>query len=162
HAAAWTWHDRPRIPEPGSLSQATFRAGYGPELTEESDLADGDRPRSDRTIPQGRGKRDGKWQVESGLTDRNTAGDVRVGVLGPARLPSLVTWPTSTTAIPPSFASCMYRNADSRTCPTLPAGPSSSSTTAVWIESTITTVGRSRRAASRTAATSLSGNTLTA
>ena len=48
-------------------------------------------------------------------------------VFGPARLPSFVTWPTRTTAIPSPFASSISRRADSRTWPTLPAGPSSSS-----------------------------------
>ena len=48
-------------------------------------------------------------------------------VRGPAIEPSLVTWPTSTTAIPSPFASSIRRNADSRTWPTLPAGPSRSS-----------------------------------
>ena len=49
-----------------------------------------------------------------------------------------MTWPTRTTAIPSPFASSIRRSADSRTWPTLPAAPSSSSTVAVWIESTMT------------------------
>ena len=47
---------------------------------------------------------------------------------------------------PSDFASSVRRSADSRTWPTLPAGPSSSSTVAVWIESTMRSVGPARPA----------------
>ena len=60
-----------------------------------------------------------------------------------------MTWPTRTTAIPSPFASSISRSARSRTWPTLPAGPSSSSTVAVWIESTTSSAGRSARARPR-------------
>jgi len=43
--------------------------------------------------------------------------------LGPASIPSLVTWPTTMTAMPSPLASSMSRSADSRTWPTDPAGP---------------------------------------
>jgi hypothetical protein len=58
------------------------------------------------------------------------------------------------TATDSDFASSASRNADSRTWPTLPAGPSRSSTVEVWIESTMTSVGRSARASSAMAPTS--------
>ena len=44
--------------------------------------------------------------------------------------------------MPSPLASSISRSADSRTWPTLPAGPSSSSTVIVWIESTTTSAGR--------------------
>ena len=68
--------------------------------------------------------------------------------MGPAIEPSLVTCPTRMTAIPSPFARSIRRSVDSRTWPTLPAAPSRSSTVAVWIESTTTSLGRSARAAS--------------
>ena len=66
-------------------------------------------------------------------------------VLGPAIEPSFVTWPTSTTAIDSPLANSISRSVASRTWPTLPAAPSSSSTVAVWIESTTTSAGRIER-----------------
>ena len=68
--------------------------------------------------------------------------------MGPAIEPSLVTCPTRTTAIPSPLANSISRTAASRTWPTLPAAPSSSSTVAVWIESTTTRAGRADRATS--------------
>ena len=53
-----------------------------------------------------------------------------------------MTWPTRTTAIPSGLASSIRRSAAPRTWPTLPAGPSSSSTVAVWTESTTRSAGR--------------------
>ena len=61
--------------------------------------------------------------------------------------------------MPSPFASSMSRRALSRTWPTLPAGPSSSSTVAVWIESTITRLGWVARAISVILPTSLSAST---
>ena len=55
---------------------------------------------------------------------------------------------------PSPLASSISRSADSRTWPTLPAGPSSSSTVIVWIESTMTTIGEVARATSTTRPTS--------
>ena len=43
-----------------------------------------------------------------------------------ATVPSLVTWPTRATTVPADFAASARRDATSRTCPTLPAGPASS------------------------------------
>ena len=65
-------------------------------------------------------------------------------VFGPASVPSLVTCPTSTTGTPSDFASSMSRSAASRTWPTLPAGPSSSSDTTVCTESTTRSPGCAR------------------
>ena len=62
-------------------------------------------------------------------------------VFGPAIEPSFVTWPTRTTAIPLGLATSIRRRAAARTWPTLPAGPSSSSTVAVWIESMTSRAG---------------------
>src|ERR1041385_6932392 len=56
-------------------------------------------------------------------------------VLGPAMMPPLVTWPTTTTAVPLSLAKRMRRAAHSRTWPTLPGALSSDSMYTVWIES---------------------------
>ena len=78
-------------------------------------------------------------------------------VFGPASVPSLVTWPTRTTAIPSPLASSMSRSADSRTWPTLPAGAvelvdaSSSGSSR-----RSTSAGRSARASSAIRPTSLS------
>src|SRR5437588_872980 len=71
-------------------------------------------------------------------------------VLGPAMPPPFVTCPTSSTAGPVSFANRMSRAAHSRTWPTLPGAPSSSSGYGVWIESTNTTFGSRARARGRT------------
>src|SRR6266568_174834 len=60
-------------------------------------------------------------------------------VLGPAMPPPLVTCPTSSTAGPASLANRIKQAAHSRTCPTLPGAPSSSSVYVVWIESSSTT-----------------------
>ena len=60
---------------------------------------------------------------------------------GPARPPSLVTWPTSTTATPRALASCTRRWAHSRTCTTEPGAEASSGSTTVWMESITTTSG---------------------
>ena len=63
--------------------------------------------------------------------------------------------------MPSPLASSIRRSADSRTWPTLPAAPSSSSTVAVWIESTTTRPGRSARAISQIRPTSWSARTWT-
>ena len=81
-------------------------------------------------------------------------------VFGPAMEPSLVTWPTSTTAIALALG-----EAPSGAAPTRGPGrrcrpaPSSSSTVAVWIESTTTSAGRRGRAASTIRPTSGSART---
>ena len=62
-------------------------------------------------------------------------------VLGPASVPSLVTWPTRITGTPCSLANAWRRAAAARTWPTEPAGPSSSSVVSVWIESTMSSAG---------------------
>jgi hypothetical protein len=60
---------------------------------------------------------------------------------GPARLPSLVTWPTSTTLTPRALASPTRRWAQPRTWPTVPGAVPRSGSNTVWIESTTTTAG---------------------
>src|SRR5258705_48038 len=60
------------------------------------------------------------------------------------------------------FAVLIGRGAQSRTWRMLPAGPSSSSTVIVWIESTTTSAGRRARADSMIAPTSLVARTATA
>ena len=60
--------------------------------------------------------------------------------------------------MPLSLASSVRRSAHWRTCPTLPAGPSSSSVVAVWMESTMRRDGEDARAASTIAPTSLSAS----
>ena len=77
-------------------------------------------------------------------------------VFGPAIVPSLVTCPARITAVPVAFAYAMRRTVASRTCPTLPAAPSSSSTVAVCTESTTRTAGASDVAASTIAPMSCS------
>src|SRR6266487_2515530 len=83
-------------------------------------------------------------------------------VLGPAMPPPFVTWPTSSTAGPASLANRMSRAADSRTWPTFPGAPSSSSVYVVWIESTNTTRLPSARAWCSIASSRVSPSTWTA
>ena len=54
---------------------------------------------------------------------------------GPAMLPSLVTWPTSTSAVPRSLAKRISSCALARTWLTVPGAPSIKSECIVWIES---------------------------
>ena len=63
--------------------------------------------------------------------------------------------------MPSPLARSISRSVDSRTWPTLPAAPSSSSIVAVWIESTMTASGRCARAASTIRPTSCSARTWT-
>jgi hypothetical protein len=60
---------------------------------------------------------------------------------GPASAPSLVTWPTSTTATPLALAVRVRCAAHSRTCATEPGAEVSWSEYTVWIESITHTVG---------------------
>ncbi len=60
---------------------------------------------------------------------------------GPARPPSLVTWPTSTTLTPRALASATSRWAHPRTWPTDPGADPRSGSWTVWMESTTTTAG---------------------
>ena len=60
---------------------------------------------------------------------------------GPARAPSLVTWPIITTATPCCLASRVSCAAQSRTCDTLPGADCRSSLIIVWMESMTTTAG---------------------
>ena len=78
---------------------------------------------------------------------------------GPARLPSLVTWPTRITGVPCSCDQAASRAADSRTWPTEPAGPSSPSVVSVWTESTTSSPGIRRSAAARTESRAVSAST---
>ena len=80
-------------------------------------------------------------------------------VFGPASVPSLVTCPTSTTGIPSALASSISRSVDSRTWPTEPGGPSSSSEATVWTESTTSSPGRASRASSVIRPTPVSATT---
>ena len=77
-------------------------------------------------------------------------------------MPSFVTWPASTTGSPSDFASSISRSVASRTWPTLPGGPSSSSEATVWTESTMSSPGRSARASSTMRPTPVSATTRTA
>ena len=70
--------------------------------------------------------------------------------LGPAMEPSLLTWPMTKTVMPSPLASCISAMVQSFTWLTLPAGESSASLYSVWMESTISTSGRSRRTDSST------------
>ena len=63
--------------------------------------------------------------------------------------------------MPSPLARSIRRSVASRTWPTLPAAPSSSSIVAVWIESTTTRPGRSARATSTIRPTSCSARTRT-
>ena len=67
---------------------------------------------------------------------------------GPARVPSLVTWPTRTVATADVLATDSSCDAHSRTWVTVPAVDPSSGSRTVWIESTTTTSG-SRSAIAR-------------
>ena len=75
---------------------------------------------------------------------------------GPARVPSFVTWPTSTSAVPWALAVAASSAALSRTCATDPGADSTRSVRTVWIESTITTAGRASRHGSASASTRVS------
>ncbi len=132
------------------------------------------RPRPGRARPSRRRRpprssRSGSWWRAGAAASRSarpsrlsTASTRCSRVLGPARVPSLVTWPTTMTAMPSPLAISISRSAHSRTCPTDPAGPSSSSTVTVWIESTTRTPGRPSRARSPMRPTSFSATTLDA
>ena len=58
---------------------------------------------------------------------------------GPASVPSLVTWPTSTSAKPRVLASRISSAAQARTWLTVPGAESSASSQTVWMESITTT-----------------------
>ena len=73
---------------------------------------------------------------------------------GPARSPSLVTWPTRTTGTPVDLASRVSRSTHALTCAKLPADPGNSSSETVWMESTTTSAGWWRTIAASTATTS--------
>ncbi len=60
---------------------------------------------------------------------------------GPASAPSLVTWPTSTIAVPRLLAMRVSCAAHSRTCATEPGAEVSSSLYIVWMESITHTAG---------------------
>ena len=127
-------------------------------------------PRQARRHRFPRSTRTGSWKpgetrssrVPIAARDPATASTRCSRVFGPAIDPSLVTWPTRMTAMSSPLARSISRSADSRTCPTLPAGPSSSSTVTVWIESTITRAGLVARAMSVIRPTSPSARTLMA
>lgn len=78
---------------------------------------------------------------------------------GPARLPSLVTWPTRKTGVPERLAISISRMADSRTWLTLPGAEVSSALNMVWIESITSTSGRCFSTMASTAVTSISETT---
>ena len=67
-----------------------------------------------------RSRRSGPYRSPSSSSTTSTRCS---SVRGPARLPSLVTWPTRTTGVPRSCAQAPSRAAASRTWPTEPAGP---------------------------------------
>ena len=77
----WPRHDRPPEPEPGGLAQPALEADDGPQLAEQADLADGDRPGRDRPVARRRGEGEGERQVERRLGDRQPAGQVGVDVV---------------------------------------------------------------------------------
>ncbi len=61
--------------------------------------------------------------------------------LGPARLPSFVTWPMSRTGTPLAWRSAGARAPHSRTCDTVPAAEESAESRTAWIESTTRRAG---------------------
>ena len=78
---------------------------------------------------------------------------------GPARLPSLVTWPTMNTEVPVSLAKRTIAPALCRTCDTLPGALALSWETMVWMESMMSTSGCRRPHFSSTLSTSFSVST---
>ncbi len=64
---------------------------------------------------------------------------------GPAICPSLVTWPTSSTAVPLDLANRTSSAVHSRNCDTAPGAASTRSECMVWMESTISTCAVRRR-----------------
>ena len=75
---------------------------------------------------------------------------------GPARLPSLVTWPTKIRTTPDCLAYRVSCAAQSRTCDTLPGAEVMPSECITCMESTTITRGRNSSAAARMASTSVS------
>ena len=75
---------------------------------------------------------------------------------GPAREPSLVTWPTRRVAMPRAFASTTRRWAHPRTWPAEPGAPASATRCTVWMESTMRRSGSRRSAWARIASTDAS------
>ena len=80
-------------------------------------------------------------------------------VRGPASDPSLVTWPTSSVAIPSSLASRCTRIAPSRTWLTEPGPPGASGSCTAWIESIAITSGRIASACAHTCGNEVSHTT---
>ena len=74
-------------PEPRRLAQATLQSGDRPQLAEQPDLADRDRPRVDRAVAERGGERQRDGQVEARLGDAQAAGEIRVDVVAPERDP---------------------------------------------------------------------------
>ncbi len=73
---------------------------------------------------------------------RNTVVSTMCSItFGPATVPSFVTCPTRTVAVPVSFAARVMTLVPSRTCATPPGAPSPSTCT-VWMESTMHSAGR--------------------
>ena len=73
---------------------------------------------------------------------------------GPARSPSLVTWPTRSSGAPVDLAMRVRRSTQVRTWARLPAGWPSSGSETDWSESTTTSAGRCRSTAASIASTS--------
>ncbi len=80
--------------------------------------------------------------------------------LGPARVPSLVTCPTSSSTVSLCLAKRVSAAADSRTWATPPGAEAISSRCMVWMESMIRISGRSRSATASTVSTLVSASIL--
>ena len=80
-------------------------------------------------------------RVPAGLSSITKQSIMCSSTLGPARPPSFVTWPTSTTDVCVCLAMRVSRAADSRTWVTLPGALVEASTCITWMESTIATRG---------------------
>ena len=90
-----------------------------------------------------RGAQEAQRRVALGLEGQDRVDEVLEG-LGPGQRPVLrdVADEDQSPRSPRPLATDIRRTADSRTWPTLPAGPSSSSTVIVWMKSTIVRAGR--------------------
>src|SRR5690625_6374528 len=83
-------------------------------------------------------KRNEEWVSPSKY---NTLSTICSRILGPAKLPSLVTWPINTRAIPVCFAKRVSCAAHSRTCDTEPGAEDKSVEYKGCMESITTTLG---------------------
>ena len=80
-ATARSGHDRGAKAGADGILEPALETAHGTKLPEQADLADGHHPAADRSIAQGRSQREGDRQVEPGLADGQSAGQVGIHVV---------------------------------------------------------------------------------